>query len=68
MEKKYIFHYDKMKPPWRKNILDMMIAHDGMICSTDIEDFGALDLVYISFDDGTGLNAFVYELEEVNGS
>ena len=66
MGKKYIFHYDQTKPSWRREIRDMHIAHDEMTCSAELEDFGVLDIVTISFDDGVVFNAFVHELEEVS--
>lgn len=68
MKKKYIFHYDQAKRPWDNREHNMLLKHDGMKCSADIEHkYGLMmNLVDIRFDDGVEWWVLDYELEEIN--
>lgn len=66
MEKKYIFHYDATQSPCDEEIHNMLLAHNGMVCSADITGLGSLDIVNIVFDDGFEANAIVYELRNLS--
>jgi len=67
MKKEYIFHYDKTKQAWNGRIHKMLLSHDGMKCTADIEDEDYEELydIDVVFDDGASWNVYGYELEEV---
>lgn len=67
MYKKYIFHYDSKCPDIDKEANETLKIHDGLICEADVSNAGITNIVNIFFDDGNEFNAFVYELEEING-
>lgn len=65
MERKYIFHYDQIKRPWSNEEHNILLKHDGMECSVDIEKrYGLMmNLVDVRFDDGVKCSVLDNELE-----
>lgn len=64
MNKTYIFYYDKDHPVDDARH-EVFLAHDEMKCTADVEEVRISECVNATFDDGTTLYVFDYELDEV---
>lgn len=61
--KKYIFHYDDSYPSAYSE--DVLLKHDGQICSATVHNYDKFDKVTVVFEDGFETQVIAYELEVV---
>ena len=65
--KEYIFHYDLEHPCPQKSYHESLMLENGKKCKADIADAdkNITGLIEAYFEDGTELDVFIRELEEV---
>lgn len=74
MEKRYVFHYDRENPSPHADYHECLDQHDGKECVGDFDKrwdsmpfgkHGKIEEMTVRFDDGSDLDVYTYELEEV---